>query len=154
MDSLLPLLRDIEKTLDKSDFYGGIISNVFGITKCLICNFSFLHNVFDVSLNSILETCVYFLQTFINQERLIIIIINNPIVRLSRVLINISRWNRNVIIHPFESFSSPNPSFPIDHVRSASNSLAILFALGERFQEIRVTRTNTPARVVPRKRRL
>lgn len=91
MDSLLPLLRDIEKALDKSDFYGGIISNVFGITKCLICNFSFLHNVFDVSLNSILETCVYFLQTFINQERLIIIIINNPIVRLSRVLINISR---------------------------------------------------------------
>lgn len=71
MDSLLPLLRDIEKALDKSDFYGGIISNVFGITKCLICNF--LHNVFDVSLNSILETCVYFLQTFINQERLLLL---------------------------------------------------------------------------------
>lgn len=48
MDSLLLLLRDIEKALDKSDFYGGIISNVFvsrvqkydlenRITKCFIC---------------------------------------------------------------------------------------------------------------------
>lgn len=45
MDSLLPLLRDIEKALDKSDFYEGIISNVFAqkydfesrITKCFIC---------------------------------------------------------------------------------------------------------------------